>query len=104
MDFFTPSLATIKALGFDDYFDAVVCSGALGIKKPDSRIFEHAASELSVAVDSCCYIGDHYINDYQGARECGMQAFWLEGFQSLPEGQSRPEFTINRLEDLCQHL
>ena len=97
-------LATIKALGFEGYFDAVFCSGAVGVKKPDSRIFHLSANELSTPVEECCYVGDHFINDYEGARRSGMQAFWLEGFYSLGEEQNRPEFTLKSLNDLIQHF
>jgi putative hydrolase of the HAD superfamily len=42
----------ILALGLDRYVDVVVTSGAVGIKKPDLRIFEVALSLLGVVPHS----------------------------------------------------
>lgn len=60
--------------GLREYCDIVVVSGDLGVHKPDKRIFEFTAERLGLKCDECVYVGDHPINDIQGALSSGMSA------------------------------
>jgi putative hydrolase of the HAD superfamily len=42
----------------DDLFDVIVLSGALGIRKPDPRIYVIAAERLGVAPERCVFVDD----------------------------------------------
>lgn len=42
----------------DDLFDVIVLSGALGIRKPDPRIYQHAADRLAVPTSRCVFVDD----------------------------------------------
>jgi epoxide hydrolase-like predicted phosphatase len=44
--------------GWDDMFDAVVISGEVGMRKPEPRIYEHAAMLLSVRPADCAFVDD----------------------------------------------
>lgn len=72
----------IKGLGFGHYFDEIVSSELVGISKPNPEIFLHTAQKLEVTPEHCLYIGDHPINDIQGAENAGMQSLWMEGFHT----------------------
>lgn len=54
--------------------DIVVVSGDLGVHKPDKDIFIHTAERLGLKPCECIYVGDHPINDIQGALSAGMKA------------------------------
>jgi len=56
------------------YFEIVVCSGEVGIVKPDLKIFELAFDAMNVLGPDCIYIGDNPINDVRPAWKLGMQA------------------------------
>lgn len=43
---------------FGDLFDAVVISGEVGMRKPEERIFRHAAGLLGLAPAQCLFIDD----------------------------------------------
>lgn len=60
--------------GLRKYCDLVLVSGDVGVHKPDPRIFEIAAEKLGLKTDECVYVGDHPINDIQGALDSGMSA------------------------------
>ncbi|KGT47607.1 HAD family hydrolase [Acinetobacter sp. HR7] len=75
-------LNIINGLGFSHYFDEIISSGLVGISKPNPEIFLHTAEKLEVAPEHCLYIGDHPINDIQGAENAGMQSLWIEGFHA----------------------
>jgi len=42
----------------DELFDVVVLSGSIGIRKPDPRIYRHAADRLSIPTDRCVFVDD----------------------------------------------
>ena len=59
-------------------FEVVVTSVEFGIMKPDPRIFEHAASLLSVETRDCIFVGDRPRDDYEGAINAGMKALLID--------------------------
>lgn len=54
--------------------DIVVVSGDLGVHKPQPEIFVYTAEKLGVKPEECVYVGDHPVNDIQGALSAGMKA------------------------------
>jgi epoxide hydrolase-like predicted phosphatase len=60
-------------LPIDDLFDDVVDSSAVGVRKPDVRIFEIACERLDVAPADAAFIDDHEGN-VAGARRAGLRA------------------------------
>ncbi len=91
--------ATLRSLPFACHFSSIVSSERVGLSKPDPQIFQTAAAELEVAVESCWYVGDHPINDIVGARNAGMKNIWLKGFHDWPQGISAPEYAVARMSE-----
>jgi len=60
------------ALGFGSYFDCIIVSEAVGLRKPDKAIFQLACDELGAELDSSLFIGDNPVADIQGAKQAGM--------------------------------
>ncbi len=60
--------------GLRPYCDIVVVSGDVGVHKPDPALFVYTADKLGLKCDECVYVGDHPVNDIQGALEAGMKA------------------------------
>lgn len=60
--------------GLRPYCDIVVVSGDVGIHKPDPALFTYTAEKLGVLPEECIYVGDHPVNDIQGATQAGMKA------------------------------
>jgi putative hydrolase of the HAD superfamily len=58
--------------GVLERFDDVVCSGDVGLAKPDPAVYRLAASRLGVAAPDCAYVDDLERN-VAGAREAGMR-------------------------------
>lgn len=78
----------LDVTGLRLYTDITVISGDEGIHKPSPELFKRAAARLGVAPQNCIYVGDHPINDIQGARGAGMQAVYLNtrDLDEHPEG------------------
>ena len=68
----------LDALGLAPFFDAVVCSGAVGAAKPDGAIFAHALAALGVDAHEALHVGDSRVNDYDGARAAGIEALLVD--------------------------
>lgn len=64
-------------LGLGRRFDAVVYSAAVGVEKPDPRIFLHALERLGVAPEDAVHVGDSAREDVEGALAAGMEALHL---------------------------
>jgi len=58
--------------GLRPYMDLVVLAGEEGIQKPDPRVFRMAAARLGVPCECCVFVGDHPVNDLEGARNAGF--------------------------------
>ena len=62
---------------FPELFDAVVISHEVGMRKPERRIFLHAAELIGLPPSQCVFIDDIEAN-VTAAGECGMTAIWHE--------------------------
>jgi HAD superfamily hydrolase (TIGR01549 family) len=68
--------ATVDQLGLRPFLDACCISGELGFRKPDPRIFEHAARRCGATLAGACMVGDGEV-DVIGARGAGIPSVWL---------------------------
>jgi len=68
----------LEPSGLSDLFEIVVNSGRLGIAKPDTRIYHHAADQMGVEYAACVHIDDLPQN-IEGAIEAGFSAIHYEG-------------------------
>ncbi|MGN0459020.1 MAG: HAD family hydrolase [Eubacterium sp.] len=60
--------------GLRPYCDIVLVSGDVGVHKPDPQLFRIAADKLGLDTGECAYVGDHPVNDIEGALSAGMMA------------------------------
>ncbi len=56
------------------YFDEIVLSCEVHMKKPDPCIYKEAAGRLGVDLEECIFVGDGGSNELEGARAVGMKA------------------------------
>ncbi len=64
--------ALLARHGMARLFDAVVVSGAIGVKKPDPKVFRPALQQTGLEVHEVCYVGDAD-EDVIGARAAGLR-------------------------------
>ncbi|ASP38520.1 haloacid dehalogenase [Bacterioplanes sanyensis] len=69
-----------QALGLCKYFDVVIVSEAVELRKPDAAIFRLACERLDVPVSQAIFVGDNPIADIQGAHQAGMKTVYIPGF------------------------
>jgi putative hydrolase of the HAD superfamily len=63
-----------EGLALDQVFSALVCSGELGVEKPDPWIFWEACRVVGVVPREALHLGDDEEADVRGARRAGLDA------------------------------
>jgi putative hydrolase of the HAD superfamily len=61
--------------------DAVIDSGAVGVRKPDPRIWEPALAATGTRAEACVHVGDSLLTDVGGARAAGIRPIHFDPFQ-----------------------
>lgn len=69
--------ANIHRLGLGHYFQFALSAEELGVGKPDQRPFHEALRRAGVAAEHSVHIGDHPLDDIQGAKQMGIRAVWF---------------------------
>ncbi|GAK02823.1 2-haloalkanoic acid dehalogenase [Geomicrobium sp. JCM 19037] len=68
--------AVFNSLSINEYFESVIISDEVGLRKPDARIFALGIEQLNVQPEQALYVGDQYDTDIIGSRNKGLKAAW----------------------------
>lgn len=96
--------ADVHRVGLGRYFHAAISAGAVGVAKPEPRIFELAAKAGGVPPDQVLHIGDDAHADAAGALRVGMQAAWVNRQGSPWPDAQPPHAAVPDLGALCRLL
>ncbi len=90
--------ADFARLGLDRYFSFGYCARDVGASKPHTAMFERAMAHAGVTPGEAVHVGDHAIDDVQGATAAGMATVWV----NLVDSDATPEATatVTSLEQL----
>lgn len=64
----------LKTFGINDRFLVVTASLEEGVEKPDPRLFEITLKSAGFAADETFHVGDHLVDDIEGAANAGIRA------------------------------
>jgi putative hydrolase of the HAD superfamily len=92
--------ADVEAVGLASFFDAMVFSDEVGVRKPDSAIFLRACGELGVEPDEALFVGDNRAADIQGAASVGMQTVQALWFRADDNPEVEPDFEARTAADV----
>lgn len=90
----------VDRLGFRPFFEIIVTSAALGIRKPDRRIFQVALDHFSLPPDSVAMVGDTPSADLEGANQLGMYSIWITRRAGGPDPAIQPRATVALLNEI----
>ena len=62
-------------------------------------MFTHTLEKLGVAPENALHVGDNLHADVGGAKDVGMSAVWIQGYDDR-EPRVQPDFTISGLDEL----
>jgi putative hydrolase of the HAD superfamily len=92
---------------FAGLFDAAVFSCAVGLRKPDPRIYRLALEELGVEPEEAIFVGDGANDELAGAERVGMRAVLIHREGEEPQwGEVRdwPGSRITEIPQVLSHL
>ena len=87
-------MAWLRRLGVARFFDVVVCSTELGVRKPDARMYLTALDRMGNEPAEALFVG-HSGKDLEGAREVGLITVAFR-----PDEGAKGDCTIRRLAEL----
>ena len=92
----------LKATGLDAWFESVLVSGDLKVRKPDPAIYRLSAQALGLTPSELAYVGDRPEVDVDGAKAAGWTAVWLDR-KGMPGAQGEPGVLVaSNLKDLAK--
>jgi putative hydrolase of the HAD superfamily len=74
----TPYKSPFYTLGLDQWINAAFFSCDIGHIKPQASAFEYVLSSINKSPEEVIMIGDSFNADFLGAKNCGIEAIWLQ--------------------------
>ncbi len=100
-NFYGNVAALCKEASLADLLDVILDSAAIGVRKPDPKIFRIALREINLVPAQAFYVGDSYERDIAPARKLGMKTIWLRGVNPrVSENAERADFKVSSLMEL----
>ncbi len=102
----------LEALNLTHFFDCIVLSYEIGVKKPDRCIYLEALQKLKLRPDECVFVSDS-ISDLEGAREVGLKTILVRQgeypFSFVTMGKAKdpnfkPDFQCKRISQVIECL
>ncbi len=72
-----------RALKIQQYFDSVTISSLAGAAKPARKIFTYALEQHMLDANEVLHVGDHRVEDVEGAQEAGLHAVLIDHSGSI---------------------
>ncbi len=91
----------MKASGVLHFFNQIITSESVGVKKPNPKIFNHALNLAKASVSQSMMIGDNLEADIMGAQQIGMQTIF---FNSHKNQENQKSITVDNLMEIKQYL
>lgn len=101
------TLPELGKIGLIPFFDGIVISSDVGVKKPSPRIFALALEKFGLRADECVYVGNDMRDDVQGAYSAGLKTVYIHTEQSGRYDNAdipRPTYTAESHSNLAEIL
>jgi HAD superfamily hydrolase (TIGR01662 family) len=90
----------IQRCDLDRFFQVVVSSAAVRIRKPRSEIFIEALKNLNVKASESAFVGDSISADVSGANSMGMHSIHVLRKPITDTHPSHPDATVTKLAEI----
>jgi HAD superfamily hydrolase (TIGR01662 family) len=99
----------VDKLGARGYFEVIISSAALGIRKPNPKIFQEAMERMNLSPEKVAMVGDRLGADILGARNAGIFSIWIKRRADTPGNRAHvdtifPDAQIDILSELPRLL
>jgi HAD superfamily hydrolase (TIGR01549 family) len=93
--------ACLQAIGMADYFAFHFAADDFPAAKPAADMFVAALTKMSCAAHETVHIGDHPVDDIEGAQAAGLKTVWVNFSGAAWPGQGKPpDHTVQALDDI----
>ncbi|MFC7341425.1 HAD family hydrolase [Saccharopolyspora griseoalba] len=104
----TEVLRALRRDGVAEHVDIWAISEALGVEKPDPRIFRHALREAGVDPANAVHVGNRLDSDVRGAKGVGLRTVWVLRGEAppnpTPEQLAETDLAVRTLAELPDAL
>ena len=92
----------LKDAGIDGYFEDVIESAVVGVRKPNPAIFALGVCALNLPASQVLVVGDTYGKDIVPAHKLGCHTLWIKGLQweEKKVDESIPDGIIKKLSEM----
>lgn len=99
----------IDNAGLRRWLDPILVSAAVGVRKPNPRIFEIVLEAWGLPAEAVAMVGDTLGADVLGAQLTGMKSVWIASRPDAPPNEAhrdtiRPDASIHALAELLKVL
>ena len=103
---FSNGNASVHRIGIGHHFEVSLNAESVGYAKPHRNVFETIATRLGIDPTQLWHVGDHPLNDIQGAAEAGCRTAWVNrrGVSWSPEFGAPPDLEVRDLTALVHQL
>jgi putative hydrolase of the HAD superfamily len=99
---------SLRKIGIDQYFNAMVVSDDIGWRKPSPIIFQDMLQRLQVTAAETIFVGDSPMEDIKGAMDMGIKTIFVPSqFNSqkdLATSKQTPDYSVQDLQALLKEL
>jgi FMN phosphatase YigB (HAD superfamily) len=94
----------LREFGLAKYFKDVIESAAVGIRKPDARIFTLGVKSLGLKPEETIVVGDSFYKDIEPAGKLGCHTVWFKGkgWTNKTYDETVPDHIITDLAQLLE--
>jgi len=91
----------LNAVGLAGYFDPIIISGDVGVRKPHERLFTAALTAMQMKPSEVLFVGNDMYRDVYGAKRVGMTTVFCKSNQGLMEKEGvTPDYIIYQFPEL----
>jgi len=81
----------VDKLGARDLFEVIISSAALGVRKPNPKIFQDALERMNLPAEKVAMVGDTLGADILGALNAGIFSIWIKRRANTPGNRAHAE-------------
>ncbi len=86
--------ALIDKAGVRGFFDIILTSAAVGVRKPNPRIYQLALRHFGIGPDQAVMVGDTLGADILGARNTGIASVWITRRAETPANHDHLDTSV----------
>ena len=91
----------LNTVGLAGYFDPIIISGDVGVRKPHERLFTAALTAMKMTPSEVLFVGNDMYRDVYGAKRVGMTTVFCKSNQGLAEKEGvKPDYIIYQFPEL----